>query len=197
MNKKRNYIFLLVIVFVFSINSALAISPHSWESCMEALGEGGLIDCRVEGENWLPHKDKLLGLQQNMLLDEDNDGNVSLELRITNRHNYDLNKVTLSIEKCSGEVRFDNIKPGSAVYVKMGDICIYDYKRDFFQSKSLFTYLDENGNLKSYNGLFRFPVYKEVGLKEKIFVITLVVVCLLLIGFFVFLWLIKIKRFKK
>ncbi|MDP2907774.1 MAG: hypothetical protein Q8O03_07570 [Nanoarchaeota archaeon] len=152
MNKKSfYYTFLFIVLFIFSVNFVSATSPMFWGDCSNAIGgqEGG-FECFITN------------LHEDMLLDEDEDGNISLEFRITNVYNYSLNNATLNIEKCSSEVRFDNIKSYGTVYVKIGDVCVYEYydrfEGNFFWSNSSFTYFDENNTLKLRKGEFMVPV---------------------------------------
>ncbi|MDP2922352.1 MAG: hypothetical protein Q8O30_01345 [Candidatus Omnitrophota bacterium] len=156
MNKKLLvFTLLFVTLFIFSVGFALSTSMDIWASCPGVVGGGGdnRIDCWVEGKDWLRQDDRSL--------DEDEDGNISLELRITNRYDYDLNNATLGIEKCFSESKFDNIKSGGIVHVKIGDLCVYEYydisEGNFFWSNSSFSYFDENNTLNSRKGQLRVP----------------------------------------
>lgn len=195
MNKKIYCIFLVVILFILSIDF---ISSESLESislpggCTKALGEEKKIQC-MESDGWV--------------WDEDKDGNVSLELSIVNRYDYAIKNVILDIEKCSGEIRLDIIESGKSwddpVRIKIDDVCVYE--EGSFYSNSSFTYFDENDTLKSYNGTFRFSVSqmslsdfrKRELIEERIF--TFIIVTIPIVGLFIILFIIKgfIKKFKK
>lgn len=208
MDKKNYYYtFLFTTLFIFSINTTQSTSMDYWGVCGGAVGGAdSRVDCWVEGKDWLR--------QYNSALDEDEDNNISLELRIVNRHDYTLNNVVLNIEKCSKKIKFDSIKSGSIVYVKIDDVCAYEYynvfKGNFFWSNSSFDYFDEENNLISYNGEFIFPVMKKTEFeikkaeleafnKKRSFQkksLTFGIISILVI-FFIALFLIKTKKFKK
>lgn len=194
-DKKIYCIFLVVILFIFSSDFTSSQSSESiglgW-GCSKALGEDYKIQC-VEADGWV--------------WDEDKDGNVSLELSITNKYDYAIKNITLDIEKCSGEIKLDTIKSSefheNAVLIKIDDVCVYE--GDYFYSNSSFTYFDENDTLKSYNGTFRFSVAqmslsdfrKRELIEERVF--TFIRVAIPLAGLFIILFIIKrfIKKFKK
>ena len=205
MNKKSISIFLLLILFIFSIGLALSVSLYRWGNCAEAVGNGtSKIKCGVMGENWIPF------LGQNILLDEDDDSNVSFELCIINEEDFNFNKVTWVIEKCSKEIKLDSIKSGGKVNIKIDDICVYEYYDIFngkmFWSNSSFTYFDRGDNLISHNGEFMFPVIKKTEfeklvkkreLKEKVLAVSKIVIPLILLFIIIFVIIKKFKRSKK